>query len=128
MHELALAEGILKNLVQIASGRRVEKLVLRIGEFRQINPSLLISLLQNLSRGTVAEGMEVQVETVCGEIKCLDCGAEFSFNQVPLTDSQKECVHFFPSTLRAFGCPQCGSPRIEIRGGRELEIKSVVVK
>lgn len=128
MHELVLAEGILQSLTQTVSCRRVQKLVLRIGEFRQINPALLISLLQELSKGTIAEGMEVEIETARGEISCLDCGGKFSFDQLPLTSSQKECVHFFPSTLRAFGCPGCGSPRIEIQGGRELEIKSVVVE
>jgi hydrogenase nickel insertion protein HypA len=128
MHEWILAEGILRSVIQAASGRRVGKLVLRIGEFRQINPAVLIPLLRDLSRGTVAEGMEIEVETARGRIECLDCGGEFSFDQLPLTASQRECVHFFPSTLRAFGCPRCGSPRLRVSGGRELEIKSIVVQ
>jgi hydrogenase nickel insertion protein HypA len=128
MHEWILAEGILKGALGAAKGGGIRKLVLRIGEFRQINPTLLVSILKEISKGTEAEGMEVEVETVRGRIECLDCGGEFSFDQLPLTTSQRECVHFFPSTLRAFGCPKCGSPRLRVSGGRELEIKSIVVQ
>ncbi|GEM_PF-580074 len=128
MHEWILAEGVLRSVLEVAKGRGVRKLVLRIGEFRQISPALLVSILKEISKGTGAEGMEVEVETARGRIGCLDCGGEFSFDQLPLTSSQKECVHFFPSTLRAFGCPKCGSPRLEVSGGRELEIKSIVVQ
>jgi len=128
MHEWILAEGILKGALGAAKGGSIRKLVLRIGEFRQINPTLLASILKEISKGTEAEGMEVEIETTKGRIECLDCGGEFSFDQLPLTASQKECVHFFPSTLRAFGCPKCGSPRLRVSGGRELEIKSIVVQ
>jgi len=121
MHEWILAEGVLR-AVRVIS-KPPHKFRVRIGELRQVNLEIFRHALRELSKGTELEGMEVEIEVERASIKCEDCGYEFGLDQMPLSEGEKECIHFFPSTLRSFGCPRCRSVRLRISGGREFEVE-----
>ncbi len=110
MHEVSVARGI----VSIAGARarerglaRVTAVRVRIGAWTCINPDLLRRAFEAAAADTPTEGAQLEIELVPPSCVCTECGANFSPN--------------------GFGmkCTACGSPRVKLRQGRELEIDSL---
>jgi hydrogenase nickel incorporation protein HypA/HybF len=107
MHELSIASAVMEIVERHAAGRRVKRVELRVGHLRQVVPSALEFAFELVSRGTPAEGAELQLEEVPAYARCAGCG----------TDSR----------LRAFPaqCPACGSLDVEVTGGEELLVDAL---
>ncbi len=111
MHELSLLEGIVKTVTRVAEEhqvKRIEKLVLQIGEFSSVVPGYLRRVYPIAVKGTVLEGATLCIETVKTVGKCSACGKEFPF-------SEKDGL-----------CPDCGAAGFLVNGG-ELIVKEIVV-
>jgi hydrogenase nickel incorporation protein HypA/HybF len=112
MHEVALAEGILR-IVEDAARRhaatRVATVTLEIGELAHVEPRALLFCFDAVARGTVAEGATLAFETVPGLAWCMPCG-----ERVPLAKLGD-------------ACPRCGSYQLQVIGGEEMRVKDIAI-
>ncbi len=110
MHELAIAESLLRIIVDESTKHgleRINKVKLQIGGFTAVVPESLTFCFELVSRDTVASGALIEIESVGIVARCEKC--DFSFeveNQV-------------------FLCPRCGEPAMELLSGRELSVVSI---
>lgn len=110
MHEMAIADSVLRGVLRHAGGRRVERVHLVVGHLRQVVPETLRFGWDVVTRSTGAEGSILDIEHVAPLGLCLDCG------EASLQDG-------FP-----FACDACGGFRIEVRQGNELLIDWIEVE
>ena len=78
-----------------------------LGLFTAVEPKTLEACFELYAEGTAAEGAELDITTVPAEGRCLDCG------------------HKFPMTSPRCRCPECGSLRLEGKGGRDFLITGI---
>lgn len=107
MHELAIVESIVEIVqqeMQANNLQRVERIVLRIGEMRQVVPEAMHFGFECVTKDTPLEGAELIIQNVPVMGKCANCGTEFQYKN--WLDN----------------CPKCQHPVIKIISGKELEI------
>jgi hydrogenase nickel incorporation protein HypA/HybF len=105
VHELSIAEAIVRIAGEQAAGRRISKVGVRVGHLRQVVPSALAFGFELVSQGTPVEGAELELEDVPVVGRCRSCGVESSPEGFPLV------------------CRACGSPELEILAGEELSVE-----
>ncbi len=107
MHELAIAESVVKIASRHANGRRVTKVQMKVGHLRQVVPSALAFSFELVAEGTPVEGAELEMEEVPATGMCRECGVESRLRNFPLQ------------------CQACGSFDLEILRGEELMVESL---
>ena len=107
MHELSIAESVVRVAVRQADGRKVTKVQMKVGYLRQVVPSSLAFGFGLLAEGTPAEGAELEIEQVPAEGRCRGCGVESRLGSFPLQ------------------CQECESFDLEILKGEELMVDSL---
>src|SRR4051812_48329540 len=110
MHELALADSIVRIACAHAAGRRVAKVELKVGHLRQVVPSALEFSFALVAEGTEVEGAELAMEVVPAAGRCRPCGFEGPLPVLPLT------------------CGACGSFDVEVLRGEELEVDALEIE
>ncbi len=112
MHEVSVMRNLL-DIVEAAAEKEgaesVNVIHLRIGEMAGINYDALQFAFEVLAKGTRAEGGRLEYEKVSLLGRCGDCSREF-----------------VPEDL-VFRCPACGSGRIDIVSGREMEVDYILL-
>lgn len=112
MHELAIAEGILRVIhseSQKSGFQRVLEIRLKIGAYSGIIPDCICEMFPIAAKGTVAENAKLEVTVIPAEFEC------------------PECLYKGPVDRKKACCPVCGSYEIVMTGGRELYIDSLKV-
>ncbi len=110
MHELGLAEDVLKLLKEKAKDQGLLKLSyakVAIGETLITDQPEFHELFSMISAGSPAEGMKLEIEISPLKAVCSGCKKDF-----------------IPKDLR-FDCPHCGSTDIKVASGREIIIKEI---
>ena len=107
LHELSIAESVVRIASRQADGRRVTKVQMKVGYLRQVVPSALDFGFGLLAEGTPVEGALLEVEQVPAEGKCRGCGVESSLGNFPLQ------------------CDECGGFDLEILKWEELMVESL---
>ena len=107
MHELAIAESVVRIAERHADGRRVTKVYLKVGHLRQVVPSALAFGFELVAQETSVEGAELVLEEVPATGKCRACGSESRLESFPLQ------------------CKACGGFDLEIVAGEELYVESL---
>jgi len=107
MHELSIAESVVRIATEHADGRRIHRVELRVGHLRQVVPSALEFAFELVSQGTPAEGAELAIEHIPAEGVCRSCGARTMMTTFPLQ------------------CSRCGDLDLEVVAGEELEVDSL---
>lgn len=113
MHELSLMEHTLDLAADAArrqGARRILEIRLKVGALSGVVPEALAFAFEALAPGTPAEGARLRIDHEPLACYCSACNLEFA----PAGD----CLE----------CPQCRSPRAEIRRGRELELAALEVE
>jgi len=113
MHELSIAQSIVELAEEQARKRQaqcIEELELEIGSLAGVELQSLEFALESCVKGTLLENAQIVRHDIAGEGRCGDCETVFPTN-----------VLFNP-------CPVCGSYAVKIIKGKELRIKSIVVK
>jgi hydrogenase nickel incorporation protein HypA/HybF len=113
MHELSIAQSIVELAEQQLQKHKAvfaEELELEIGSLAGIEWSALKFALDSVVKGSRLENVRIVRRTIAGEGRCSDCETQFP-------------VKNFLSA-----CPVCGSYRVKIVKGKELRIKSIVIK
>jgi hydrogenase nickel incorporation protein HypA/HybF len=107
MHELALADSIVRIALAHADGRRVVRVDVRVGRLRQVVPAALEFAFGLVAEGTAAEGAELVLEDVPAAGVCRACGEESELPAFPLR------------------CGACGSLDLELVRGEELHVDAL---
>jgi len=113
MHELSIAQSIVQLAEQQAhdhEAREIEELELEIGALAGVELHALEFALESSVKGTMLEEARIVRHDIEGEGRCGDCEKVFNVETL-----------FSP-------CPKCGSYAVRITKGKELRIKSIVVK
>ncbi len=112
MHEVSLAQNIVAISMESLKNRPVEKIVavnLRIGPVAGVDPEALRFALEVVTRDTPLADAEFHIETPPLRLNCRDCRQPFE---------SREFI---------FSCPACGSNRIELLSGDEMEVVNLEV-
>jgi len=107
LHELSIAESVVRIASRQADGRCVTKVQMKVGHLRQVVPSALTFGFGLLAEGTSVEGAELVMEQVPAEGRCRSCGVESRLDGFPLR------------------CLACGGLDLEILKGEELMVESL---
>jgi hydrogenase nickel incorporation protein HypA/HybF len=113
MHELSIAQSIVELAEQEARNHgaiSIEELELEIGSLAGIEWVALEFALESAIKGSLLEDARIVMQRIPGEGRCCDCESVFAVENL----------------LSA--CPVCGSYAVKIIKGKELRIKSIVVK
>ncbi len=114
MHELPVTQGILDVAIeaaQNAGARRITSIDLVVGDLSSIVDDSVQFYWEILSKGTIAEGAVLHFRREPAAAACLDCGHEW---------------HVTPPIMPK--CPNCGSARITVTGGRAFFVESIEVE
>jgi hydrogenase nickel incorporation protein HypA/HybF len=107
MHELAIAESIVRIACAHADERRITRVELKVGHLRQVVPSALTFAFSLVAEGTVAEGAELAIEEIPAKGRCRDCGATTVLPGFPLQ------------------CERCDGLDLELIAGEELLVDAL---
>lgn len=114
MHEMSLAESVLQiieDAVRNQKVNRVRSVVLEIGALSAVEPDAMRFCFDAVTRGSIAEGAQLEIIEQPGKASCMDCGAV----SILLTE-------------RFSLCPECQSARILITGGDAMRVKELAVE
>lgn len=120
MHELSMADAIIKTVLDVAEKNEAEEIIevtIEIGKLTMINPEQLKFLLDVLSEDTLLQGSEINIEEVNVEIECNSCDYKGSTD---LDDSD----HYLAIVI----CPQCGERDLSVTAGRECNVKAIKIE
>ena len=109
MHELSIAEAILRIATDHAGERPIVTVEVQVGHLRQVVPDALTFAWQLVTQGTAADGAVLEVEHVPAAGRCRACGAETELDGFPLC------------------CARCGGLDLELLRGEELLVVALVL-
>ncbi|HIC99470.1 MAG TPA: hydrogenase nickel incorporation protein HypA [Pyrodictiaceae archaeon] len=125
MHEWALASTVLHFLFRELGCRKLEHVVIALGELQNIDWDVFRFALENIAK---MEGFEIKrVEFVekKAKFRCNRCGCEWRLDELGLSEEEREAIHFVPETVHAYvRCPKCGSRDFTVVEGRGVELVS----
>ena len=105
MHELSIARSIVELVEEQADNRGAS-----IGHLSGVEIQTLAFALDSAIKGSKLEKARIIRHYIEGEGQCSDCETIFPMNAL-----------FSP-------CPHCGSYLVKILKGKELRVKSIVIK
>lgn len=112
MHEMAIAEGILRISLEYAEknhGETIREIGLLIGEMSGVETEALEFSFRMLAKNTMAEGAKLSVKRVPLMGKCGKCGREFHIEHYD------------------FWCPECKDGVLTLLSGREMQVEYLEV-
>lgn len=122
MHDIAAAQQIAEQVLASAQEQgatRVERISLALGAMTMLDPESLQFWLEQILRGTIAEGAQVDIERRPLTVRCGACGFEGTID-VP-EDPIYHLMPFVPV------CPSCGANELRVLGGNECIVESLRV-
>jgi hydrogenase nickel incorporation protein HypA/HybF len=111
VHEFPEVQAMVRQaLAQVPPGSRIRLLRITVGEASGHDPHHIHEHFLEASRGTAAEGAELQF--LCEKLaaKCAKCGTEFNTGEMGLM------------------CSRCGSTRLLITAGNNVRLDGVEVE
>ncbi len=108
MHEMSIAQSILDIVIGEASKHNATKVAnirIRAGELRGIVPVHLNYYFQFVSKDTIAEGAELDIEVLPVRGRCEKCNLDFDVEEFK------------------YECPECQGKDVETIQGLELMVK-----
>lgn len=101
--------NVLRGQARIHHFERVTAVRLEIGALACVSRDAIEFCFAAVTRGTLAEGAELEVIELLGRAWCLDCDTAVAIDE------------------RHDACPQCGGCRLRIVQGEEMRIKELEV-
>ncbi len=80
MHEFSYAQALVENALRIAESKgakRVNKVVVEVGSLLLINPEQLRFCYEVVTKNTILEGSELEIENTEALLVCENCGKEY---------------------------------------------------
>ncbi|MBI9084760.1 MAG: hydrogenase maturation nickel metallochaperone HypA [Desulfobacterales bacterium] len=113
MHEMGIVLEIIDIVVASIPAHlkdvRVERVNLEVGKLSAIVPESLRFCFEIATKDTRVEGATLVIEEIPVQARCNDCQTEWTI-EGPV-----------------FSCKACGSGKVELLSGRELDIKSIEI-
>ena len=91
---------------------------IEVGEFTFLIPEQLAFNFEIASKNTIAEGAELRIRNVKGQLHCSECGFEGESKVDP--DIPPQIAVFAPMK-----CPKCGGSSTTITGGKDFIITNI---
>lgn len=116
MHELPIVKNIVDAAVRYANeegASRIRSISLEVGGMHDLVEEIVVRFFGYISRGTIAEGAELDFKRNPVIIRCRKCGDGSVIN--PHCDFRDIC------------CTRCGSDEFDFVNGNEFVIKSIEV-
>ena len=113
MHEMSLAESamqIIEEAVRKQGCKRIRTVWLEIGRLAAVEPEAMRFCFDVVSKGSIAEGAQLEIVETAGRGKCAQCGCEALVTEL-----------YEP-------CPECGCYALNVTGGDELRVKELEVE
>lgn len=110
MHEMSIAEALLKQALGIAQKnklKRIEALEIEVGELQLVVPEALELAFKALSMDTLADGAVLKQRVVPLKAQCRACG------------------HRFAPKINRYLCPDCGQADAAIIAGQDILLKTI---
>ena len=110
MHEVALAEGVLRIVMDAARASaavRVHTVWVELGALAHVEPDALAFCFDAVTRGSLAEGARLAIDRTAGTAWCMPCSV-----QVPVAKLGD-------------ACPHCGSYQLQVLQGDEMRVKEI---
>jgi hydrogenase nickel incorporation protein HypA/HybF len=113
MHELSIAMGIVEAATDEAQRRgvKVSAVHLRLGALSGVVKDALLFSYEVACQDTPLQGSQLLVEDIPVIVFCTECQQTRQLDSVQL-----------------FQCPQCGTPTMDIRQGKELEVFALEIE
>ena len=114
MYEFQLTDRLNRAVQELClrySLQKVNRIMIRVGGFRRINPELMAFIFSSVSRGTPAEGANLSVLLTPAALRCYDCGRTWT----TMEDAE-------------FRCPYCMGRNVDVVSGFELKIDYLEVE
>ena len=89
---------------------RVKAVVLEIGQLATVEPDSMAFCFDIVTRGSIAEGAQLEMIMVPGNAWCMDCEKNVA---IACRDAQ---------------CPQCAGYHLQITSGTDMRVKSLSVE
>jgi len=119
MHEFSISSEIAKTVLDTAQenkGNRVLSILLEIGEITLLNGEQVKFWVQELFKGSIAEGAEIRIKNVRVRIECESCNYQGS----PLIDPKDGVGYLGP-----LSCPKCKAFQVKIKKGSGCILKQI---
>lgn len=113
MHELSITQSVLDIALDHAEqngAKHISRIVLTIGAMTMVVGDCVRFYFDTISKGTLAEGAELEIIDVPMRVKCSQC------NKV------------YESEDPIFICPECQVISSEIISGKELDVTSIIIE
>lgn len=110
MHELKIIQDIFPLMEKVAKEnhlKSINKVVLAIGNLRQIQEEFLQFAFKTIAQDTIAKGSELVIKKVPICVFCRGCQQKFEVKE------------------NAYVCPHCNGVSLEIVTGKEIILESV---
>jgi len=110
MHELGLCDALLRMVKDIAAKEelsRVEKITLEIGELSGVLPAYMADCWVAVTDRTEYQDTKLEIETVPGVARCLDCEEEFRID------------------LNSMRCPHCRGDKLMPVSGNDMTVREI---
>lgn len=113
MHELSLAESMVRELISYIEKEEIKKVIsvtVVMGEFSGVQKEPFEFAFPIVIEGTILEGCKLNIEHQPGVVKCSDCGK----------DTQLDIMFV--------KCSNCESRNVKFIHGKEFLIKSMEIE
>jgi hydrogenase nickel incorporation protein HypA/HybF len=113
MHEMSLAEGVLRIAEQSAQAQgfsRVKAVWLEIGALAQVQPEAMRFCFDAVTRDSIAQGARLEIVSTPGTAWCMDCCQTVQVQA--LYDE----------------CPRCGGRQLQLTSGQEMRVTELEVE
>jgi hydrogenase nickel incorporation protein HypA/HybF len=112
MHEMALAEGVLRIIEEAArvnAASCIRTVWVEVGALAHVEPEALAFCFDAVTRGSMAEGAKLEIARTAGAAWCMPCGQRVALAR--LGDA----------------CPRCGSHQLQVVAGEEMRVREIAV-
>lgn len=113
MHELSVTESLLEIALrhaQAAQAKRINTLYLVIGQLSSIVDDSVQFYWDIVTKGTLAEGAQLQFQRIPTEMVCLDC------------------LHRYTPDKEDMACSSCGGIHVKIVAGEEFRLEALDIE
>jgi hydrogenase nickel incorporation protein HypA/HybF len=110
MHEVALAEGVLRIVMDAARANaavRVHTVWVELGALAHVEPDALAFCFDAVTRGSVADGAKLEIARTAGAAWCMPCGERVAIARL------------------GEACPRCGSYQLQLLEGDEMRVREI---
>ncbi|PKL39783.1 MAG: hydrogenase maturation nickel metallochaperone HypA [Spirochaetae bacterium HGW-Spirochaetae-1] len=110
MHEFSIVSSLYDIIEEVARENslvKVYRVSLIVGKMRQVVPVAMEMAFEAITKGTIAEGAELQLEFVPIKMQCRSCGHQFTVDE------------------HVYICPKCEAVELDLVEGQELLIKQI---